>query len=71
MKPEKDTEIIDKLFLELSQFTQARTNNDKMYYELLFAVKTKYPDESRHQTALRYIMEAGSDSNKASQSEVK
>lgn len=28
------------------------------YYELLYAVGTKYPNESRHETALRYIKEA-------------
>ncbi len=28
------------------------------YYELLYAVETKYPNESRHETALRYIKEA-------------
>ena len=27
------------------------------YYELLYAVATKYPNESRHQAALRYIHE--------------
>ncbi len=27
------------------------------YYELLHYVETKYPDESRHDTALRYIKE--------------
>lgn len=25
------------------------------YFELLYSVETKYPSESRHQTALRYI----------------
>ena len=30
------------------------TLND-MYYELLFAVESKHGDETRHQTALRYI----------------
>jgi len=28
------------------------------YYELIYAVGNKYPNESRHQTALRYIQEA-------------
>lgn len=27
------------------------------YNELIYAVATKWPDETRHQTALRYIME--------------
>lgn len=29
-----------------------------LYYELLYAVERKFPDETRHQTALRYIQEA-------------
>ena len=30
------------------------------YYELIMAVANKYPNETRHQTALRYIKEAES-----------
>lgn len=33
------------------------TDLEKKYSELLYAVARKYPGESRHQTALRYIME--------------
>jgi len=29
-----------------------------MYYQLMLAVESKYPGESRHDTALRYIREA-------------
>jgi len=29
----------------------------KKYYELVFAVANKHPDETRHETALRYIRE--------------
>ena len=29
-----------------------------LYHELLFAVASKFPNESRHQTALRYINSA-------------
>lgn len=29
-----------------------------LYHELIYAVGSKYPDESRHQTALRYIRSA-------------
>jgi hypothetical protein len=32
----------------------------ELYNELLFAVASKFPDETRHQTALRYISEAES-----------
>lgn len=28
------------------------------YYELIYAVENKYPGETRHETALRYILEA-------------
>jgi hypothetical protein len=31
-----------------------------LYYELLLAVSNKYPGETRHQTALRYIQQAES-----------
>ena len=58
-----ETEIIDKLYLELSQFTRARTNNDMLYHELIMAVGKKYQGESRHQTALRYIRQAEAPDN--------
>ena len=32
------------------------------YYELLYAVASKWPNESRHETALRYIVERESSS---------
>ena len=35
----------------------------KLYYELLYAVGNKWPDETRHQTALRYIQNAERGSN--------
>lgn len=31
---------------------------EKKYYELLYAVSRKHPNETRHQTALRYIQQA-------------
>lgn len=31
---------------------------ESLYHELLFAVASKYPDETRHQTALRYIRQS-------------
>ena len=33
------------------------------YHELLMAVETKYPSESRHETALRYIKEVENKTN--------
>lgn len=35
-----------------------RTNTDEQYNELLMAVGKKYPGETRHETALRYIRQA-------------
>ena len=35
---------------------------EHLYNELLFAVGNKYPGETRHQTALRYIRQAESHS---------
>jgi hypothetical protein len=32
--------------------------DDARYQELIMAVASKYPGESRHQTALRYILQA-------------
>ena len=29
----------------------------ELYYELIMAVGTKFPNETRHETALRYIRE--------------
>ena len=35
------------------------------YYELLYGVASKFPDETRHQTALRYIKNAELHDNEA------
>lgn len=40
--------------LEITQAVDAR----KAHMELVMAVARKFPDENRHQTALRYIQEA-------------
>ena len=37
---------------------QRKPLTDDLYNELLFAVENKYTDETRHQTALRYIKQA-------------
>lgn len=52
---------------ELNLFNTSQTASDilKLYSELLFAVESKFPGESRHQTALRYIKEAESCSNRS------
>jgi hypothetical protein len=41
------------------------------YHELLMAVERKFPGESRHQTALRYIRRAEEPATTAAKSEVK
>lgn len=38
---------------------------DDLYNELLFAVGKKYPGETRHETALRYIKQAETGSNES------
>lgn len=37
------------------------------YRELIMAVARKYPDETRHETALRYIMQAEAGDSRAGQ----
>lgn len=43
----------------------AAPDYEKLYHELLFAVGKKYPGETRHHTALRYILNAERGSNQA------
>ena len=57
-----DTETIDRLYLELSQFTKAKTKNDILLERLLMAVKTKLPNKTRFETALMFIEQAESSS---------
>ena len=42
---------------------------EREYNELIYAVQKKYPNETRHQTALRYILEAESKSEGPPQTE--
>jgi len=45
----------------ISKWNELNTRpNDAKYEELLMAVARKFPNESRHETALRYITEAES-----------
>lgn len=46
----------------------ASSDYQALYHELLFAVGNKYPNESRHETALRYIRRAEEGSNEAKSS---
>ena len=65
-----ETETIDRLFLELSQFTKARTKREMQLNELLCAVSIVHPGETRFETALRYIREAEAPNDCAEASEV-
>lgn len=58
IEPHEETETFDRLFLELSQFTKAKTKRDLQLDELLYAVERKFHGETRFETALRYIREA-------------
>ena len=58
-----ETELIDKLYLELAQFTQAKTEKDRQWEALIFAVQNKIPGETRFETALRIINEHENRSN--------
>jgi hypothetical protein len=55
-----ETETIDRLFLELRQFSKARTPDELKYDRLIYAVATKFPGEDRFETALRCIEQAES-----------
>lgn len=48
--------------------TPLRTYED-MYNELIYAVGRKYPNECRHETALRYIREAEQEDNSTASKE--
>lgn len=58
--PESLRRLSDALDLIATPATssEAAGGADAPYHELLFAVGNKYPGESRHQTALRYIRQA-------------
>jgi len=43
---------------------------EKLYNELLYAVTRKFSNETRHQTALRYIQETEKHSNDTQSSEI-
>jgi hypothetical protein len=42
---------------------------EEKYYDLIYAVQTKFPDESRHDTALRYIRAAEAPKTQEAQDE--
>ena len=63
----KDRDTRDKKIYLLQQqvttLTEANENLRADYNELIFAVANKWPNELRHQTALRYIIERESSNN--------
>lgn len=48
----------DCMFKELPALPPEPSSVQDLYNELLYAVARKFPGETRHQTALRYIREA-------------
>ena len=60
IEPRKYDEYCDEQYMAL---------NEK-YMELIMAVATKFPNESRHETALRYIEQAENRSNIACEAQV-
>ncbi len=46
---------------------EAARNFKQAYFELIYAVGIKHPNETRHETALRYIKQAEMSDNKPEQ----
>ena len=42
---------------DLDQWKARAESAERLYHELLYVVSMKHPNESRHETALRYIRE--------------
>ena len=57
---EQGYEKLELLSRPDAALAQQRTAVDEKYAELIYAVASKYPGESRHETALRYIRQAES-----------
>lgn len=54
---------LDALIQEYEGWVCVPREAAEKYNELLYAVATKHPGESRHETALRYIRQAETSSN--------
>jgi hypothetical protein len=54
----REEEVIDGLLDKIEALKAERDALRDLYNELLFAVGNAYPNETRHQTALRYIKQA-------------
>ena len=63
-----------RIGMSYEELSDAHFGLQKRYYELIMAVSTKHPNETRHETALRYIQEAEARDfgieSKASQEEI-
>lgn len=47
------------MHFDLQKFSDLpKIDYEKLYFELIYAVGTKWHDETRHETALRYIRQA-------------
>ena len=61
----KELELNKKLLArQCDMAREAETKREKLqkkYYDLIMAVANKYPNETRHETAKRYIMEANTE----------
>jgi len=59
--PNYDLEMAESVIaardLKIDELTDEIEQTTKLYNELLFAVAQKWPGETRHNTALRYIQE--------------
>ena len=54
---------LEQLQQQVKDLTEAKEKLKADYNELIFAVANKWPNELRHQTALRYIIERESSNN--------
>jgi len=55
-----DSQHIARALLHYKARAEAAEADQRRYLELIYAVGHKYPGESRHETALRYIVRAES-----------
>lgn len=67
----ESAEIGTKLFAAPTPPASEDRNKLELYGELIYAVASKFPGESRHQTALRYILNAEKGSDNATMQEDK
>lgn len=64
------SEDLDRLKTDKKRIKCKQLDYERLYNELIMAVAKKYPGESRHQTALRYIQNAERSSGQSNTSKV-